>query len=141
MGLENLLANIYHNTFNLKFALISAGFNGPIAAAVNSSHTNLEMITAGTSQAISSFISTGFTARLVQHFSPIRNPFASYFLGTSIPAAMTFLLSYGAHYINNTPELLESCVTPTIISYVTSFGTNYITRKGYLLPKNYPDKK
>ena len=140
MGIEKIINNIYHNLFNIKFAVISASFNGPIAAAVNSAHTPLEMITAGASQLVSSFISTGLTARLVQHFSPINNRFISYFFGTSIPATATFLLSYTAHYLNDTPELLESCIAPTLISYLTSFGTNYITRKGYLLPKNYPNK-
>jgi len=73
MGIESVLSSIYHNSFNIKFAVISAGFNGPIAAAVNYNHSTLEMLTAGTTQAITSFISTGFTARLVQHFSPINN--------------------------------------------------------------------
>lgn len=138
MGLERIVSNIYHNSFNIKFAVISSCFNGPIAAAVNSSYGPFEMFMAGGTQAISSFISTGVTARLVQHFSPIKNKFISYFFGSLVPATSTFLLSYAGHYINDTPELLESCIAPTLISYVTSLGTNYITRKGYLLPKNYP---
>src|SRR3989344_6390019 len=138
MGIEKTITTLYHNLFNVKFAVISAGFNGPIAAAINSSHSPLEMIMAGGTQAVSSFISTGITARTVQHFSPIHNWFTSYFFGSLIPATTTFLLSYAGHYFNDTPELLESCIAPTVISYVTSWGTNYITRRGYLLPKNYP---
>lgn len=138
MGIEKMVTNLYRNLFNAKFAVISAGFNGPIAAAVNYTHSPLEIIMAGGTQAVSSFISTGITARLVQHFSPINNMFISYFLGSLVPATATFLLSYAGHYINDTPELLESCIAPTTISYVTSWGTNFITRRGYLLPKNYP---
>jgi hypothetical protein len=141
MGLERMLTNIYHNSFNIKFAIISAGFNGPIAAAVNHNHSSLEMLTAGTTQAVSSFISTGVTARLVQHFSPFENKYFSYFFGSTIPATATFLLSYVGHYLNDTPEALYSCFAPTIISLTTSLVTNYITRKGYMLPKNYPKKE
>ena len=141
MGIESVLSSIYHNSFNIKFAVISAGFNGPIAAAVNYNHSTLEMLTAGTTQAITSFISTGFTARLVQHFSPINNKLFSYFFGSTIPATATFLLSYAGHYLNDTPEALYSCFAPTMISLTTSLVTNYITRKGYMLPKNYPKKE
>ncbi len=138
MGLESIITNLYHNSFNPKFAVISACFNGPIAAAVNSPHGRYEMFMACGTQAISSFISTGFTARLVQHFSPINNRFLSYFLGSLIPATATFGLSLLAHYINDTPEMIKSCFAPTTISYSTSLITNYITRRGYLLPANYP---
>ena len=141
MGIEKVLSGVYNNSFNIKFAVISAAFNGPIAAAVNHSHSTLEMITAGGTQAISSFISTGVTARLVQHFSPIDNRFCSYFFGSTIPATATFLLSYTGHYLNDTPEALSSCIAPTIISLTTSLVTNYITRRGYMLPKNYPSLK
>ena len=138
MGIEKIVTSLYHNLFNIKFAVVSASFNVPIAAAVNYPHGPLEMLMAGTAQAVSSFISTGITARIVQHFSPINNWFTSYFFGSLIPASVTFLLSYTSHYFNRTPELLESCIAPTLISYGTSWGTNYVTRRGYLLPKNYP---
>jgi len=139
MNLERL-TNTYHNLFNMKFALFSAGVNGAIAGAVNSAHGGLESLMAGGTQSLASFLSTGFTARLVQHFSPIKNRFVSYFFGSLIPATATFLISYTGHYINETPELLESCIAPTTISYTTSYITNYITRRGHMLPGNYPTK-
>ncbi len=138
MDLSDTLRKLYYNTFNLKFAIISAVTNGAIAAGVNYEHGNLEMITAGSTQAVASFLSTGFTGRLVQHFSPINNPFISYFFGSLVPAAATFTISYISHKINETPQLLESCIAPVVISYTTSYITNFITRKGYMLPKNYP---
>ena len=135
-----MLKKILDNSFNIKFALISAPVNGIIAAAVNCRYSILEMASASGTQAVSSFISTGLTARLVQHFSPIKNPITSYSLGSIIPAAATFFLSYGGHAINQTPERLESCIAPTLISLVTSLGTNYMTRRGFLRPDNYPLK-
>lgn len=132
------LRNLYDDVFNIKFAAISAPTNGLIAALVNSSHGTLETLAAGGTQALSSFLSTGFTARLVQHFSPIRNVVASYVLGSIVPATATFAISYAGHYINETPERLESCIAPTLISLSTSLVTNFITRRGYLLPNNYP---
>lgn len=141
MSLTNTVQNLYHNVFNPKFAIISAVANGAIAAGINYQHGDLEMLAAGGAQAMASFFSTGFTARLVQHFSPIKNPVVSYFLGSLIPATTTFAISYVAHRINDTPELLESCVTPVVISYTTSYVTNFITRRGYMLPGNYPEEK
>ncbi|HLC67080.1 MAG TPA: hypothetical protein VJK52_05570 [Candidatus Nanoarchaeia archaeon] len=140
LNLRDRVQRLYHSTFNAKFALISAACNGPIAAAVNAQHGPGEALAAGLSQAISSFLSTGVTARVVQHFSPMENRFVSYFFGSLIPATMTFGLSYAAHHINGTPEQLESCIAPTVISYSTSYVTNYITRRGHLLPGNYPMK-
>jgi hypothetical protein len=137
MGLKEVIAKGYNNSFNEKFALVSAGFNGPIAAFVNSSHGSSEMFWAGFSQAASSFVSTGVTARIVQHFSPLKNRFASYFFGSLVPAAVTFAMSYIAHRINGTPELIESCIAPTVISYTTSYVTNYVTRRGHMLPRGY----
>lgn len=141
LNLGERVHTLYHGTFNAKFALISATCNGPIAAVVNAPHGPGEALAAGLSQSISSFLSTGVTARVVQHFSPIENPWVSYFFGSLIPAAMTFGLSYGGHWINDTPELLKSCIAPTLISYTTSYVTNYITRRGYLLPGNYPTNR
>lgn len=138
MDLGNLVNTLYHNSFNHKFATISAVANGIIASGVNYSHGSFESISAGGIQAISSFISTGVTARIVQHFSPIQNKFVSYFFGSLVPATATFAISYIGHKINGTPELLESCIAPTLISYTTSYVTNYITRRGYMLPGNYP---
>ncbi len=69
MGLDNHVKNLYHNTFNHKFAMISAVANGAIASGVNHAHGTYEMLAAGGTQALSSFISTGFTARIVQFFS------------------------------------------------------------------------
>ncbi len=141
MTLAETVTSAYHKLFNAKFAAISAACNGPIAAWVNHDHGTLEAMAAGATQAASSFISTGLTARLVQHFSPIENRFISYFFGSLIPATATFLLSYAGHWLNDTPERLESCIAPTIISYGTSYVTNYITRRGYLLPGDYPARK
>jgi len=134
----NFVKNLYYNAFNPKFAAISAVVNGAIAFGVNREHEGLEMLAAGGTQAIVSFISTGFTARLVQHFSPIKNRIISYSLGSLVPAAATFVMSYVGHEINGTPELLESCIAPVFISYTTSHVTNFITRRGYMLPGNYP---
>ena len=131
----------YHNVFNVKFAFISAIFNGFVAVMVNVTHGPQEFLMAGVAQAVSSFLSTGVTARVVQHFSPIRSWPISYFFGSLVPATMTFAMSLVAHLWNNTPEVLASCVAPTAISYVTSFVTNYLTRSGYMLPGNYKEKK
>ena len=135
------VVEVYHNLFNAKFAVISAVFNGAIAMAVNSAHGPEEYLTAGLAQAISSFLSTGVTARVVQHFSPIRSAPISYFFGSLVPATMTFVMSLLAHLWNNTPEVLASCVAPTIVSYTTSYVTNFITRRGHLLPGNYKETR
>ena len=133
----NKISRIYHNAFNIKFAIPSAIFNGLIAAGINSSHGSLEAITAGGTQSASSFVSTGVTSRIVQHFSPIKNRLISYTLGSVVPATITFGLSYFGHWMNETPERLESCIAPTLISLTTSLATNFATRKGYMLPGNY----
>ena len=138
--LNKRLALFYNNMFNIKFAAISAPVNWLIAAAVNASHGTLEALASGGTQAVASFLSTRFTARLVQHFSPIRNRFASYSLGNLVPGTATFVLSYIGHSINETPERLESCIAPTVISLGTSLVTNFITRKGYMRPSNYPSR-
>lgn len=130
---------IYHNIFNVKFAVISAAFNGIVAMMVNMAHSPEEYLMAGFAQAASSFLSTGITARVVQHFSPIRSAPISYFFGSLIPATMTFIMSLVAHLWNKTPEVLASCVAPTIVSYTTSHITNYITRRGHMLPGNYKE--
>ncbi len=135
---RNQLRKFYDNAFNVRFAMISAPVNGIIAGVVNSAHGGLEALTAAGTQALASFISTGFTARLVQHFSPIQNRVISYTMGSAVPGIATFVLSYCGHYFNGTPERLESCIAPTAISLTTSLATNFITRRGYLLPKNYP---
>lgn len=133
------VVSFYHNVFNVKFAIISAAFNGFVAVLVNAGHSPEQFWMAGVAQSISSFLSTGVTARVVQHFSSIRSWPVSYFLGSLVPAVMTFAMSWLAHFWNNTPEVLASCVAPTVISYTTSYVTNYITRRGYLLPGNYKE--
>lgn len=132
---------VYHNLFNAKFAVISAVCNGTIAMMINWSHGPEEYWVAGLAQAASSFLSTGVTARIVQHFSPVKSVFASYFFGSLVPATLTFLLSLTAHWWNETPELMRSCIAPTAISYTTSYLTNFITRRGYMLPGNYQEVK
>ena len=133
------VVEIYHNMFNVKFAVLSAAFNGLAAMMVNMAHSPEQYLMAGLAQAASSFLSTGVTARVVQHFSPIRSAPVSYFFGSLVPATMTFVMSLVAHLWNNTPEVLASCVAPTVISYTTSYITNYITRRGYMLPENYKE--
>ncbi len=136
--LEQKLISLYYNSFNAKFAVISAAVNGPIAAYVHSDQGYDAALHAGSTQAVASFLSTGITARIVQHFSPITNPYISYPLGSIIPGTITFLMSLGWHYFRETPEILESCIAPTVISLTTALVTNYITRRGYMLPGNYP---
>ena len=121
-------------------------FNGPIALAVNyAGHTPRDILFAGLTDAISGFISTGITARIVQHFSPIKNRVYAYIGGSLVPAAITFAINYTSHNYNESPRPLASCIAPVIISFGTSFVTNYATRNAHkhrlleiLLPKNYP---
>jgi len=133
------VVGVYHNTFNVKFAVVSAAFNGVVAMMVNMAHGPEEYLMAGLAQAASSFLSTGITARVVQHFSPIRSAPVSYFFGSLVPATMTFVMSLVAHLWNGTPEALTSCVAPTVVSYTTSYITNFITRRGHMLPGNYKE--
>lgn len=132
-------AALYHNLFNLKFAIISAICNGAIAVVINWPYGPGECVAAGLTQAVSSFLSTGVTARVVQHFSPLRSALASYFWGSLIPALLTFSMSFAAHWWNNTPEIVVSCMAPTAISYTTSYVTNFITRRGHMRPGNYKE--
>ena len=131
----------YHNVFNLKYAIMSAIFNGVVAVMVNVAHGPREFLMAGLAQAAASFLSTGVTARVVQHFSPIRSAPVSYFLGSLVRGTMAFGMSLTAHLWNDTPEVLASCVAPTVISYITSYAINYMTRRGHLLPGNYKEEK
>ncbi len=105
MTLTETVTGKYHKLFNAKFAIISAACNGPIAAWVNHDHGTLEAMAAGATQTASSFISTGLTARLVQHFSPIESRFVSYFFGSLVPTTATFLLSYAGHWLNDMSEI------------------------------------
>ena len=136
MTRSHLIQRFYHNVFNIKFALISAVFNGIIVAVINIQYGSALM--PGLTQALSSFFSTGVTARIVQHFSPIRNPLRSYALGSFVPAMLTFVMSISGHVLNGTPNILLSSFPATLVSFVTSFVTNAITRRGYLRPPNYP---
>jgi hypothetical protein len=129
---------VYHNLFNIRFAIISAVFNGSLELAINSEKGFSIAAGIGMAQAVSSFFSTGFTARLVQHFSPIQNRAQSYLLGSFVPAAITLGLSLTAHYIHGTENPWVNSCPATLISFVTSFVTNYITRSGRMLPGNYP---
>ena len=141
MRLHRKVVAIYHNLFNLKFALVSAVTNGLIVLWLNRHHASADLLSAGAWQAAYSFFSTGVTARVIQHFSLIERPLPSYFLGTLSAAAMTFAGSFAVHWFNGTPEIWASCLSPTLISYTTGFGTNFITRRGYLLPGNYPTRR
>lgn len=128
---------MYHNVFNIKFALISAVFQGCVAMWVNRTYGPETFVMAGLTQAATSFLSTGVTARVIQHFSPIPSVLISYTLGSLVPTTMTFVMSFSAHLFNGTPEVLKSCITPTLVSFGTSFITNHLTRHGRLLPGNY----
>jgi hypothetical protein len=134
---KSIVQQIYHNTFNIKFALISAVCNGLIVMLMHRQF-GWSAFEYGGAQAISSFLSTGVTARLVQHFSPIRNPVRSYVLGSFIPAFLTGIMSVSAHAMNHTPDVFFSSFPSILISFVTSFVTNAITRHGYFRPPNYP---
>jgi len=140
MTFWNKMASIYHNVFNIWYALISFFANGAIAMWVNVQYGPEQYLWAGLAQGTSSFLSTGVTARVIQHFSPIESVVRSYFLGSVVPASMTFVMSLTAHICNGTPRVFASCIAPTLISFGTSFVTNWITRRGYLLPANYPKK-
>lgn len=140
MNWLNRVQGAYHNLFNVKFAVLSAIFNGGFILVMNWQHGVWEAGAAGGAQAASSFLSTGITARIVQHFSPIKNPFRAYLLGSVIPATLTFGMSLAAHLLNGTVNPVMNTLPATTISFVTSFVTNFITRHGYLRPPNYPDE-
>jgi len=135
------LGKAYHLLFNAKFAIVSAFFNGSIVAAMHYSEGWSLMSFAALSQAFSSFLSTGFTARLVQHFSPVKNPWKSYLLGSFVPALATLLCSLFFHWCNNTSNILLTIIPPVTISFSTSFMTNFMTKRWkFFRPKNYPIK-
>ena len=141
MKSQGWLIKFYQNVFNIWYALISLFANGAIAMWVNAQFGPEQFIWAGIAQGISSFFSTGVTARVIQHFSPIEPALKSYLLGSLVPATMTLIISLTAHLLNGTPRVLASCIAPVLISFSTSFVTNWITRHGWLLPSNYPREK
>lgn len=133
------LLDWYARVFNIKFAIISAIFNGGLTAMQKSFEGHEALVSAAIAQAFASFFATGVTARVVQHFSPIANPIRSYILGSVVPASMTFAVSLAAHLLNGTHDpVMSSFVPATLVSFTTSFVTNWITRRGYLRPRNYP---
>lgn len=138
MTLKARVVVLYHNLFNIKFATVSALLNGSIVAWINRDYGFDEYGYAPLWQALLSFFSTGVTARVIQHFSAIESAMTSYIGGPLSAALLTFAGSYSVHLLNGTPEVWASCLSPTIISYTTGFGTNFITRRGYMLPPNYP---
>ncbi|HEV7449026.1 MAG TPA: hypothetical protein VGP13_00595 [Candidatus Paceibacterota bacterium] len=141
MRLKSTIVAAYHNVFNAKLATVSFFCNAlaEFAWTVIILDRPGEALDAGVAlwQGIASFFSTGFTGRVVQHFSPIGSPLKSYSLGSLIPAAITFGLSLAGHLWGGTPDPLLSCLPATTISFTTSFVTNYLTRRGLLLPGNY----
>ena len=137
MRLPSNVVALYHNLFNIRFAVISALVNGSIDVWLNLDHGPAEYWYAGGWQALHSFFSTGVTARVIQHCSHIKNPLVSYPVGSIAATALTFAGSFAVHWLNGTPELLASCLWPTGISFCTGFGTNFMTRRGYWLPGNY----
>lgn len=131
----------YNNLFNPKFAIISGVFNGAIVLVMNVHHDAGVMLAAGCAQALSSFVSTGITARIVQHFSPLTSMFWSYAGGSVVPAFLTLAMALSAHALNATPRIVLSSLPAAIISFGTSFVTNWMTRRGYFRPKNYPTNR
>jgi len=142
MKLWQAIKLAYYNSFNLNLAIISACFKGLVVESiVNRSFGWHEIISASIAQAIVNFIITGFAARLVQHFSLIKNSLHSYFLGSTIPVAAIFIMSYIAHWLNGTENFWSSILWPTGIGFIGSIITNYLTRNRvfiWFLPKNYP---
>lgn len=134
----NFLLGVYRNFFNIKFAVLSAIVNGGITFMINLPHGWWVIVTAASAQASSSFLSTGMTARIVQHFSPVPGVLRSYGGGSVVPTTITWGMSIVAHLLNGTPDPFLSAMPATCISFVTSFVTNWITRRGYLRPANYP---
>lgn len=124
MGWWYIARKWYYQSFNIKFAAISAIFNGGVVMVINSRQTLTMALGAGLTQAVSSFFSTGVMARIVQHFSPIHSPIRSYLWGSMIPATLTFTISYGAHLANNTSGPLINATPATLVSFGTSFITN-----------------
>jgi len=136
--LWNWTVTTYHSVFNVWFALISAFINGSLDAFHNWGHGDKAHLYAGASQAALSFFSTGVTARVIQHFSPMKYAMLSYLIGPLSAGALTFAFCYIVHSLNGTPAFWPSVLTPTLISYTTGFGTNFLTRMGYMRPRNYP---
>ena len=132
----------YHNVFNLQLACISAAWNGSWILFFNGSYGWEAGKNALIAQMIMSFFFTGFTGRLVQHFSPL--PFwPAYILGSLVPASVTFVLVGAIHLLIGTPALLWSVVEPTLTSVSSSLITNILTRRNVriVLPGNYPAHK
>ena len=126
--LRSVVAFCY-NVFNWKLALVSAIFQGVMVAWINWDYSIVEYLRAGGSQAILSFSSTGVTAGLAQLISGrIRNPWPAYFLGSAVPAAMTFVFAVATHWLNGTPEFFWSCLGPTALSGSTSLCVNFAAR-------------
>ena len=120
---------ILRHLFNWKLMLVSALFNGPLALLINVNYGSTEYLHAGGWQMVASALLTGFTGRLVQHFSALRSPILAYALGSVIPATATFFGSLPFHWFNGTPELFLTCLGATAISFGTSFVTNFGTRR------------
>ncbi|MBV9159002.1 MAG: hypothetical protein JO019_00170 [Candidatus Kaiserbacteria bacterium] len=141
MKLRSSVVALYHNLFNPWYACVSAIVNGPIVVYYNWHFSTKVALYAGGYQALLSFVSTGVTARVIQHFSPIPDPVRSYVCGTTAAAFLTFLGAATVHWINDTPAFWYSCLTPTLISWSTAFASNALTRYGFFLPANYPGKR
>ena len=141
MRLWRAILALFYQTFHWKFAVASALFNGGLVLLWNRHHTVAQYLSAGGFQALYSFFLTGVTARVVQYFSSIKAPLPSYALGSIVPATLTFMATLTLHKWNATPELVESWLTPTLTSFVTSFGTNFLTRGSYVeVPGKYKRK-
>ena len=121
--------------FNWKAGLISAAVNGPVVAYANWNHSVFVSVSAGVVQGVVSFGLTALTAGIAQRISDsIERPLYAYAFGSVVPATVTFLVSYGAHVRNETPELFESVLWPTLLSFSTSIGMNALVRNYELLP-------
>src|SRR3989344_7686355 len=126
--LRSVVAFCY-NVFNGKLAVVSAIFQGVMVALINGDHSTAEYLRAGGWQAILSFSLTGVTAGIAQLISGrIRNPWPAYFLGSAVPAAMTFVFVVATHWLNGTPAFFWSFLAPTALSGSTSLCVNFAAR-------------
>ena len=118
-------------------------FNGPIALAVNyAGHTPRDILFAGLTDAISGFISTGITARIVQHFSPIKNRVCAYFGGSLVPVTISFTTSFVTNYATRNAhkhKILEKLYTACIM--IKQSQTNDIEKLIYHYSNIFSSKR
>ena len=137
--IQNKILWFYYASFSLPFAIASAIWNGGWILWFNSDYGTAEWLRAAGGQALMSFLLTGVTARIVQHFSRIESKLWSYSLGSVIPATFTFVVTLAIHWLLGTPAFWSSVLEPAAVSFGTNFVTNWMTRVGFVMPKKYPE--